>query len=154
MSGPIDRGTVLISLIKIGFRAFWLLQNIQKILLQHFLQRFSLNKSRMQPNCNYHPSVADTKCICFQRIHLHQFSCTLVAVMLSCYQRHVVRYQSLPQNSKMGLLTRLFEITGHSYPSFSSIRHGGSTGNSLGKLEKKICSNSKKVLLKYFLDVW
>jgi len=77
-------------------------------------------------------------------------SCALVAVMLSCYQRHVVRYQSLPQNSKMGLLTRLFEITGHSYPSFSSIRHGGSTGNSLGKLEKKNMFKLQKSVTKVF----
>src|SRR5690606_33444302 len=57
------------------------------------------------------------------------------------------------QNSKMGLLTRFFEITGHSYPSFFSIRHDGSIGTSFGKNFGTKTKKLKKVVLKYFLDV-
>jgi len=39
---------------------------------------------------------------------------------------------------KKGLLTRFFDITSHSYPSFSSIPYCRSTGNSFGKAWKKI----------------
>ena len=53
--------------------------------------------------------------------------------MLGCYQRHVVRYHLL-KNLKICLLTKLFEITGHSYPSLFVIRHGESIGTSFGAI--------------------
>jgi len=50
----------------------------------------------------------------------------------------------------MGLLTRLFEVTGRSYPSFFSNRHGGSTCSSLGKLGKEKMAKLQKSVTKVF----
>src|SRR5690606_30051325 len=93
-------------------------------------KRFLSNISRVQPN--------------------RHFSCDLVAVRLSCYQRYVLRYRFLPENSKMVLMPRFFAITGHSYPSFFSIRQGRSIGTIFEKLRDKKLKKSRP---KYFLDV-
>jgi len=110
--------------VSVFFGPFFLVRSIQKILLHHSFKRFSSNISRVQPN--------------------RHFSCDLVAVRLSFYQRHVLRYRFLPQNSKMGLLSRF------SYPSFFSIRQGGSIGTIFEKLRDR---KLEKLRQKYFLDV-